>query len=193
MTLNKTGIINTLLIVSALFYIFYINFTEKEDSSNNAMLKTQKTDNFEMSTNLSSRNREEEAIAKIFKTFLWSEKNCDITLANELITSESKKIMHYTCSNMANEYKCYKDLKDDDYDILVMDNQAIIHFYSYSKMTGWPIFFKKEKKEWKIDYNKMAFGVAMIGGGCSTGWNWKNNDIEKEFCNYFKPLDCPSR
>ena len=134
-----------------------------------------------------------EEIENIFMMFLKAEKNCDINLANSILTKRSKEIMHYTCSNMAAEYKCYKDITDNDYAIYIKDNKAILHFNSFGHKEGWPFFFEKENGEWKIDFHKMAFGISMGGGGCATGWGWRNEEIVEEFCSYFKEGKCPEK
>lgn len=134
-----------------------------------------------------------EKIEDVFNAFLEAEKNCDIDLANSVLTEKSKEIMHYTCSNMAAEYKCYKDVGSDDYKIYRKNDKAILHFDSFSNKEGWPFFFAKENGEWKIDFHKMAFGISMGGGGCATGWGWRNEEIVNEFCGYFKEGECPER
>ena len=77
--------------------------------------------------------------------------------------------------------------------IIKYTQKAIMHFNSFSKKEGWPFFFAKENGEWKIDFNKMSFGIAMGGGGCDTGWSWRNDEIVEEFCGYFEEGECPER
>lgn len=139
------------------------------------------------------KGTDEENIENVFNTFLEAEKNCDIASANSVLTEESREIMNYTCSNMAAEYKCYKDIDSDDYEIYRKNDKAILHFYSFSHKTGWPFFFAKESSKWKIDFHKMAFGIAMGGSGCATGWGWRNEEIVDEFCSYFKEGECPEK
>ncbi|MCK5475170.1 MAG: hypothetical protein KAI71_01125 [Candidatus Pacebacteria bacterium] len=139
------------------------------------------------------KKTDEEKIKILFGTFLLAEKNCDINLANAVLTEKSKEIMHYTCSNMSAEYKCYKDITDNDYGIYVKNDKAILHFNSFSHKEGWPFFFEKENGEWKIDFHKMAFGISMGGSGCATGWGWRSEEIMKEFCSYFKKGECPEK
>ena len=136
---------------------------------------------------------EEEKIESVFNTFLLAEKICDIDLANYIITEKSKEIMHYTCANMATEYECYKNITGDDYKIYAKNDKAILHFDSFSNKEGWPFFFAKEEGEWKIDFHKMAFGISMGGGGCATGWGWRNDEIVEEFCSYFETGKCPDK
>ncbi len=124
----------------------------------------------------------------VFNTYLTAEEKCDINLANSVITEKSKEIMHYTCSNMADERKCHIN---KTFKVLTKGDTAIIHFDDFSHKTGWPFFFAKENGEWKIDFYKMAFGIAMGGSGCDTGWGWRNEEIKNEFCSYFKEGECP--
>ena len=134
-----------------------------------------------------------EKIGIVFNAFLEAEKNCDIDLANSVLTEKSKEIMHYTCSNMIAEYECYKDVTDNDYEIYVKNDKAILHFNSFSHKEGWPFFFTKENGEWKIDFYKMAFGISMGGSGCATGWGWRSEEMVEEFCSYFKKGECPEK
>ena len=136
---------------------------------------------------------DKEKIENVFMTLLEAEKNCDINLANSVLIEKSKEIMHHTCSNMAAEYKCYKDVTGNDYEIYVENNKAILHFDSFSHKEGWPFFFAKENGEWKIDFHKMALGITMGGSGCATGWGWRNDEIVEEFCGYFEQGECPER
>lgn len=131
-----------------------------------------------------------EAPDAVFNVYLRAEENCDINLANSLITKKSKEIIHYTCSNMADERKC---LLNRTYKVLVKDDTAIIHFDDFSHKTGWPFFFAEENGEWKIDFYKMAHGITMGGSGCDTGWGWRNDEIKNEFCSYFKEGECPEK
>ena len=144
-------------------------------------------------TNKTEHQTDEEKIESVFSTLLLAEKNCDIDLENSVITEKSKEIIHPTCSNMAAEYECYKNITKDDYEIYIKNDKAILHFYSFSNKEGWPFFFAKEKDEWKIDFHKMAFGIAMGGSGCATGWGWRNDEIVEEFCGYFEEGECPER
>ncbi len=129
-----------------------------------------------------------EAPDTVFNAYLQAEENCDIELANSIITEKSKEIMHYTCSNMAEERKCHVN---KTYKVLIKGDTAIIHFDDFSHKTGWPFFFAKENGEWKIDFYKMANGITMGGSGCDTGWGWRNDEIKQEFCSYFKEGECP--
>ena len=135
-----------------------------------------------------SYNNDKEKIKSAFNTVLSADENCDIDLATSLITEKSKEIVHPTCSNMAAEREC---IINRGYKVLVKNDTAIIYFDDFSHKTGWPYFFAKENGEWKLDFYKMAFGIAMGGSGCDTGWGWRNEEIKKEFCSYFKEGECP--
>jgi len=132
-------------------------------------------------------------IESVFNSFLLAEKNCDIELANSVLTEKSKEVMHYTCSNMSAEYECYKSITDDDFEIYAKSDKAILHFNSFSNKEGWPFFFAKEDGDWKIDFHKMAFGITMGGSGCATGWGWRNEEIVEEFCGFFEDGECPEK
>ena len=127
-------------------------------------------------------------IEDVFNTRLDVQKNCDIELSNSIITNKSKEIIHSTCSNMAAERKCYVGR---DFEILVKSDTAILYFPPFSHKTGWPFFFAREDGVWKIDLYKMAFGIAMGGGGCDTGWGWRDTETKEEFCSYFPEGECP--
>ncbi|MCK5123272.1 MAG: hypothetical protein KAQ87_03960 [Candidatus Pacebacteria bacterium] len=131
-----------------------------------------------------------EKIEDVFMMRLEAQKNCDIELSNSIITEKSKEIIHSTCSNMANERKCYvrKDFK-----ILAKSDTAILYFSPFNHKTGWPFFFAKEDGKWKIDMHKMAFGITMGGSGCATGWSWRDDEIVEEFCGYFEEGECPEK
>lgn len=131
---------------------------------------------------------EQQKIEFAFNTYVFAEEKCDINLANSQITKESKDVMHYTCDNMADESKCYKN---KEFQIFDNGNNAILYFSPFNHKTGWPFFFAKEDGEWKIDFKKMASDIAMGGGGCDTGWGWKNLEIKEEFCDYFLAGGCP--
>ena len=132
----------------------------------------------------------EEKIKSVFNAYLSAEEKCNINLANSVITEKSKETMHYTCSNMLAESKCYI-YKEVMPTISVKNDTAILYFSPFNHKSNWPFFFAKENGEWKIDFYKMAFGIAMGGSGCDTGWGWRNEEIKNEFCGYFKEGECP--
>ena len=146
-----------------------------------------------LTTDKTEYQTDTEKIENVFMTLLVAQKSCDIELSNSIITKRSKEIMHSTCSNMAAEYKCYKDVTAYDYEIHIKNDKAILHFNSFSHKEGWPFFFAKENGEWKVDYHKMAFGISMGGSGCATGWGWRNEEIVEEVCSYFKEGECPEK
>lgn len=129
---------------------------------------------------------EKEKVKSVFNTYLLAEERCDIDLANSVITEKSKEIIRYTCANMADERKCYVD---KNINILTKQETAVLYFDIFNHKEGWPFFFAKENGTWKIDFYKMANGIAMGGGGCATGWGWKNKEIIDEFCGYFPEGD----
>lgn len=131
---------------------------------------------------------DEEKIEIVFNTYLLAEEKCNIDLANSVITEKSKEIMHYTCSNMVAERECYAGKTPT---IFAKEETAIIYYPPFNHKEGWPLFFARENGEWKIDFYKMAFGIAMGGSGCDTGWSWRNSEIIDEFCSYFLEGECP--
>lgn len=168
------------------------NFTTSskcaEYFKNNPTTISECMDNIRQNATSSLITDDEGKVKAAFNTYLTAEENCDIDLANSVITEKSKEIMHYTCSNMADERKCFVNKA---YKVLTKGDTAIVHFDDFSHKTGWPFFFAKENGEWKIDFYKMANGIAMGGSGCDTGWSWRNEEIKKDFCNYFKEGECP--
>lgn len=137
---------------------------------------------------LNNISTDEQKIKTIFETYLSAEENCNINLANSIITEKSKEIMHYTCSNMAEERKCHINKA---YKVLIRGDAAIIYFNDFSRKANWPFFFSKENSEWKIDFYKMAYGIAMGGNGCDADWDWRDQEIKEEFCGYFQKGECP--
>ena len=135
-------------------------------------------------------DEEEEEIENVFNIYLNAGENCDIGLANSVITEKSKEIVRYTCSNMANEVKCYTGR---NFEILAKQDIAVLYLIPFSYQIENPIFFIKENGEWKIDLYKMSNGLAMGGSSCDTGWGWRNDEIAEEFCGYFKEGECPER
>jgi len=133
---------------------------------------------------------DERSVKEVFEMNLEAAKNCDIELSNSLITEESKKIIHSTCSNMANERKCHIN---KEMAVLTKENTAVLYFPPFNHDEGWPFFFAKEDGEWRIDYYKMSNGITMLGGGCDTGWGWRSEDTQKEFCSYFSEGKCPDK
>lgn len=131
---------------------------------------------------------DEKLVKEIFELNLEAAKNCDIELANSLITEESEKIIHSTCANMINERKCHINKKIS---VRIKEHTAVLYFPPFNYDEGWPFFFAKEDGEWKIDYYKMSYGITMLGGGCDTGWGWRTLEAEEEFCSYFLPNECP--
>jgi len=131
---------------------------------------------------------EEQAVKKVFQTRLDAMENCDIELANSLVTKKSLEILRSTCENMENERKCYAGKETL---ARTKSNTAVLYFTVYNHKEGWPFFFEKEGGEWKIDFYTMAKGIAMIGGGCDTGWSWRDEGIKKDFCGFFPRGECP--
>jgi hypothetical protein len=130
------------------------------------------------------------SVEEVFEAQLESMKNCDIELADSLMSKESKKIVHFTCSNMANERKCYIDKKTE---IHTKENTAMLYFPPFNYDSGWPYFFIKEDGAWKIDTYEMANGITMLGGGCDTGWRWRNTKTRDKFCSFFSSGECPDK
>ncbi len=125
---------------------------------------------------------DEQWAKKVFQARLDAMENCDIELANSLVTEKPKEILHSTCENMENERKCYAGRETF---VRAKSSTAVLCFEVYSHEEGWPFFFKKEGGEWKIDFYKMANSIAMIGGGRDTGWSWRDEGTKRDFCGLF--------
>lgn len=139
-------------------------------------------------SNSENATSEEQAVREVFQVNRDAMENCDIELADSLVTEESKEILHTTCANMENEWKCYAG--KETY-ARVKSKSAVLYFGEYNYGEGWPFFFAKEDGEWKIDYYTMANGITMLGGGCDTGWGWRSEEVQKEFCSFFPSDECP--
>ncbi|MFH2027833.1 MAG: hypothetical protein ABIJ08_01725 [Nanoarchaeota archaeon] len=125
-------------------------------------------------------------VIRVFEDYIFAGENCNIELAENLISKKSKEIIHFTCENFKAEVECYKNI---EYEIKTKDNTAMLYLTPFSHNVENPFFFIKEESKWKIDFYKMANGIAMKGNSCNSGWNWKNDKIKKEFCSYFD--ECP--
>ncbi len=131
---------------------------------------------------------EKSEIAEVYDRYLEAEVNCDIETANSLIAERSKEIVNFTCSNMASEARCYLGRS---YQIKVKENQAVLYLAPFSFQKENPFFFTKENGKWKLDFYRMAYGMAMSGNGCDSGWVWTNPALQEEFCGYFSEEVCP--
>lgn len=127
-------------------------------------------------------------IREIFERYIEGSKNCDIDGAYELISEASKEIVHFTCQNYLAETKCYEN---QSMAVRTKENIWVIYRTPFSHMVENPVFFIKENGIWKIAFNKMAFGMAMSGSSCDSGWNWINEKLPKEFCSHFPEWECP--
>ncbi|OYT54950.1 MAG: hypothetical protein B6U72_01105 [Candidatus Altiarchaeales archaeon ex4484_2] len=137
-----------------------------------------------------STTNEKEKIINLFNTYLNAGKNCDINLSKSIITEKSKEIVHYTCSNMADEVKCYAGR---DFEIHTKQDTAVLYLTPYSHKIENPIFFTKENSEWRIDLYKMSNGLIMVGSTCDSGWGWRDLRLRDEFCSYFPEGECPDK
>lgn len=133
---------------------------------------------------------EEEAIEKVYSSYLKAGKDCDIDLAYSIITEKSKEIIHYTCSNLENETKCYRGR---DYEIIINGDDAVLYLTPFSHQIENPFFFSKENGEWKLNFYKMWAGLVMAGSTCNSGWGWRNQELADEFCDYFEEGQCPDK
>lgn len=167
------GVVIVILIAVAMYYIFI-------NSKNN---NTSIQGNTEYSS-------EEEAVRSVYLTYLSAGENCDIALTESIVTERTKEIVHYTCSNMANEVKCYIGR---DYEVKVKNNTAVVYLIPFSHGIENPFFFTKENGEWKVDLYKMAMGLTMMGSICDSGWGWISLELRDEFCSYFEPGECPDK
>lgn len=131
---------------------------------------------------------DEEAVTSVYKSYIEAGQNCDIDLANSIITEKSKEIIHYTCSNLKNETKCYIGR---DYEIRINGDNAVLYLTPFNHKVENPFFFSKENGEWKINFYKMWSGLYMAGSTCDSGWGWRNQELADEFCSYFEPGECP--
>lgn len=133
---------------------------------------------------------ENEKVRALFNSYISAGKSCNIDLANSLITEKSKEIVRYTCSNMANEIKCYEGR---GYEIKVKGDNAILYLTPYSRKIENPFFFTKKNGEWKIDLYKMSNGLVMSGSTCDSGWGWRDLKLQEEFCSFFPDGQCPDK
>lgn len=124
---------------------------------------------------------EEAEVEQVYLNYLKAGKNCDMDLAYSIITEQSKEIVHFTCSNMANETKCYRDR---EYEIRVKGDNAVVYLSPFSYNLENPFFLSKENGEWKLNLYKMWAGLVMMGSICDSGWSWRNLELREEFCSY---------
>ncbi len=130
---------------------------------------------------------EEAKVEKVYLSYLSAGEKCDISLTESIVTERTKEIVHYTCSNMANEVKCYIGR---DYEVKVKDNVAVIYLIPFNHKIENPFFFTKEDGSWKVDLYKMSNGLVMSGSTCDSGWGWRSQELADEFCNYFEEGQC---
>ena len=77
------------------------------------------------------------------------------------------------------------------YEILTKPEIAVVYLTPFSHGIENPFFFSKENGEWKLDLYRMAFGMAMGGSTCHSGWGWTSQELADEFCSYFPEGECP--
>lgn len=131
---------------------------------------------------------DEGQIESIYLAYLKAGQDCDIDEAFSMITEKSKEIIHYTCSNLKNETKCYIGR---DHEIKINGDNAVLYLTTFNHKIENPFFFSKENGEWKFNFYKMWAGLVMAGSTCDSGWGWRNNELRQEFCEYFEEGECP--
>jgi hypothetical protein len=127
-------------------------------------------------------------IRKVFEQYIAGGAICDIDGAYELISEASKDIVHFTCQNYQAETRCYENR---DMAVRVTGDTGVIYRVPFSHQVENPVFFVRENGEWKIAFSKMAFGMAMSGSTCDSGWSWTNEKLPAEFRGYFPEGECP--
>lgn len=131
---------------------------------------------------------DKEAVEMVYKKYLQAGKECDIKAVESLVTKKSNDIANFTCSNLADEIKCYEGR---EYRIRVQADSAVVYLAPFGHNIENPMFFTRENGQWKLDLYKMSQGLTMVGSGCDSGWNWRSRELKEHFCSFFRPGHCP--
>lgn len=135
----------------------------------------------------SESDLEIEKISRVLNDYFEAEKVCNKSLAEELITKRSRKMVRFTCSNMKKEVLCNGGVKME---FVVKDGEAVAYPVDFSYKKDNPYFFLKEEGAWKLDLYKMANNLTMLGSDCD-GWAWRTSSSKGMFCSFFEDGKCP--